>query len=160
MPGVAYSKSYTYDAVGNRLTKTDTLTGETTTSTYDAASQLVTSIDNAGTTSYTYDGNGNLTTIEDPSNAITTYTWDQENRRTKVELPSSEVVSSMYDGDGRRIQRVDSVGSKKFVWDEQNYLAEQLDELVGAMALAIELGRDEFRFRIHVTARNACSFYE
>ena len=64
----SYDISYTYDAVGNRLTKTDNLTSEVTSSTYDAANQLETSVNNSGTTSYTYDAAGNLTKIEDPVN--------------------------------------------------------------------------------------------
>ena len=50
MPGVAYGKSYTYDAVGNSLTSTNNLSAETTTYTYDAANQLETSVDATGTT--------------------------------------------------------------------------------------------------------------
>ena len=122
----SYDISYTYDAVGNRLTKTDNLASETTTSTYDAANQLETSVDASGTTDYTYDEAGNLTTITDPSSNVTSYTWDEENRRTKVELasPSTEVVTSTYNGDGLRVKREDSSVTKKFIWDEQAYLAE------------------------------------
>ena len=120
----SYDLSYTYDSVGNRLTKTDNATGETTSYTYDAANQLETAVDASGATTYSYDMAGNLLTTETPASEITTNTWDDENRRTKVELPSSEVVTSTYNGDGLRVKREDSSVTKKFIWDEENYLAE------------------------------------
>ena len=53
----AYNTTYTYDPVGNRLVKDDS--SALTTSTYDAANQLQTSVAAAGTTTYTFDGAGN-----------------------------------------------------------------------------------------------------
>ncbi len=69
---------YTYDAFGNRKT---TVTGAgTTTYAYDAADRL-TSVDppGAGSTSYTWDDNGNLT-----DRGSDAFDWDAEDR-----LPSS-----------------------------------------------------------------------
>jgi len=56
--------------------------GEITTFAYDAANQLTTSEDAAGTTNYVYDGAGNLRTATDPSGGITTNTWDDDNRHS------------------------------------------------------------------------------
>jgi uncharacterized protein RhaS with RHS repeats len=58
---------YTYDPVGNRLTK------NATTYTYDDADQMT----SAGGVSYGYDANGNQT-----SRGTDTFTYDDENRLT------------------------------------------------------------------------------
>ena len=54
-----YAESYTYDGVGNMLSKTQN--GTTTRYSYNAANQLISSAANGETTKYTYDANGNLT---------------------------------------------------------------------------------------------------
>ena len=53
-----YAESYTYDGVGNMLSKTQN--GTTTRYSYNAANQLISSAANGETTKYTYDANGNL----------------------------------------------------------------------------------------------------
>src|SRR5205085_264286 len=53
----AYNITYTYDPVGNRLTAVNG--GLPTTSTYDAANELVKSQVVGGVTTYTYDAAGN-----------------------------------------------------------------------------------------------------
>ena len=64
------TESYTYDAVGNRLSSLGV-----SPYLYNASNEL-TSLPNVG---YTYDSDGNTKTKTDPS-GITTYTWDYENR--------------------------------------------------------------------------------
>ena len=78
----------------------------------------------AGVTTYTYDGDGNLLTSLAPGNQWTTNTWDGENRLTKVALPSGIVDTFTYNGDGQRVQKQDSAGTTKHVWDGQNILLE------------------------------------
>ncbi|REJ76531.1 MAG: RHS repeat-associated core domain-containing protein, partial [Planctomycetota bacterium] len=46
---------------------------------------------------------------------------------TSVRLPSGVRNTMDYDPDGLRVKLEESTGTKKFVWDEQNYLAE-MDE--------------------------------
>ncbi len=53
------TENYTYDPVGNMLSKTQN--GTTTRYSYNAANQLISSAANGETTKYTYDANGNLT---------------------------------------------------------------------------------------------------
>ena len=59
-----------------------------------------------------------------PSNQRTTNTWDFENRLTQVALPSAIVDTFTYNGDGQRVQKIDSTGTTKHVWDGQNILLE------------------------------------
>ena len=67
--------------------------GATTTNTYNAGNELITSQSSAGVTTSTYDADGNLLTSVAPGNQWTTNTWDGENRLTKVALPSGIVDS-------------------------------------------------------------------
>ena len=98
--------------------------GVRTTSTYDAANELTRSQATAGTTTYTFDATGNLLSSRNPSNQRTTNTWDFENRLTQVALPSGSPNTFTYNGDGQRVQKQDSTGTTKHVWDGQNILLE------------------------------------
>ena len=118
----SYNISYTYDPVGNRTLLLNS--GAPTTSTYNAANELATSQTSAGVTTSTYDGDGNLLTSLAPGNQWTTNTWDGENRLTQVALPSGIVDTFTYNGDGQRVQKQDSTGTTKHVWDGQNILLE------------------------------------
>jgi YD repeat-containing protein len=84
---------YTYDRVGNRLSKT-TETG-TTIYTYDIANRLT----SVGETTYTYDNNGNLR-----SDGVNTYAYDSANRLTSIQNQQSTIVYR-YDGLGNRLQQ-------------------------------------------------------
>jgi len=118
----SYAITYTYDPVGNRLTKHDATVP--TTYAYDAANQVKRVQDSTGYTTYTYDGNGNLSLTQSPTNQRMTYSWDGESRLTQVSLPSSTVDLFVYNGDGQRVQKQDSGGTTKFIWDEENVLVE------------------------------------
>jgi RHS repeat-associated protein len=97
----SYTYSYTYDKVGNRLTKSDGFT--TTTYTYNNDNQLAT-IDGH---SNTYDNNGNLTSVYDTPSHPKTYTYDYENHLTKnTESLNSDTYK--YDGLGNRYEYTDN----------------------------------------------------
>jgi YD repeat-containing protein len=118
----AYATTFTYDAVGNRKVRENN--GALTTYTYDAANQLTISEDNSGVTSYTFDAAGNQTVQQSPSNQRTTNTWNDDNRLVKVQIPDGTVTTATYRADGLRYQKQDSSGTRKFVYDGQNYLVE------------------------------------
>ncbi|HKI17167.1 MAG TPA: hypothetical protein VKA15_04780 [Isosphaeraceae bacterium] len=118
----SYNITYSYDGVGNRLALVNG--GAATTSTYNAANQLATRLSSAGTTTYTFDRDGNLLTSLAPGSQWTTNTWDGENRLTQVALPSGIVDSFTYNGDGQRVQKQDSAGTTDHVWDGRNILLE------------------------------------
>jgi len=88
----AGGRSYTYDPVGNRLTKVD---GGTTTYIYDRADRMTA----AGAVSVTVDASGNLV-----AKGSDTFGFDQANRlRTATVAGATETY--LYDGDGRRFSR-------------------------------------------------------
>jgi RHS repeat-associated protein len=80
--------------------------------------------DATGRTTYTFDADGNQQRILAPNGDRTTYVWDYENRMTSVQLPSGIRNTMAYEPEGLRVKLEESTGVKKFVWDEQNYLAE------------------------------------
>src|SRR5207247_9470407 len=73
------TESYSYDAVGNRLSSLNVPSY-----TYNASNELTAQ---TGVTD-AYDNNGNTTSKTD-STGTTTYSWDFENRLTSVTLPGS-----------------------------------------------------------------------
>ncbi|MGE5659991.1 MAG: hypothetical protein ACM37W_25655 [Actinomycetota bacterium] len=90
--------NYTYDAVGNRLTKTDSVAGLTT-YTYNILNQLDFLTANNVVTDYTYDNNGNLI-LEETGNNSTVYrwAWDGENRLVGVTVTEGGVTRNVaYD---------------------------------------------------------------
>ena len=89
--------------------------------TADAGNEMTVS---PGPTFHTYDGSGNLLTSLAPGNQLTTNSWDGENRLIQVALPSGIIDTFAYNGDGLRVQKQDSTGTTKHVWDEQNILLE------------------------------------
>jgi RHS repeat-associated protein len=118
----AYAITYGYDGVGNRARTVSS--GSPTTYLYDAANQLTRSQAAAGITTNTFDGAGNLARSAAPSNQRTTNSWDGENRLMRAALPSGTVNTFAYSGDGQRVQKQDSSGTTKHVWDAQNILLE------------------------------------
>jgi RHS repeat-associated protein len=91
--------------------------GVTTTYTCDVANQLTSFQDNTGTTNFTFDANGNQTLKIAVGGGRTTNTWDYENRLTKVVLPAGTRNTFVYDADGKRVQKQDSTGTTKPIWD-------------------------------------------
>ncbi|MCP3973696.1 MAG: RHS repeat protein, partial [bacterium] len=95
-----YQRDFVHDPVGNRRTQTiDEGDGPTTiTSTYDDRDRLLT----AATTSYSWDDNGNLTSMTEGD--VTAYFWDFENQWQSVVLPDGTLVDHTYDADGVRVR--------------------------------------------------------
>jgi RHS repeat-associated protein len=125
---------YSYDAVGNRLTKTDN--GATTTYTYDGNDRLLSTSD--GTT-YSYDSGGNMTGRTRASGEQDTYQYDSENRLVAVTttLPSAGIttVQDAYDADGNRVQEVaNGITVTNYLVDTNLPLAQVVLETNGAGA--------------------------
>lgn len=113
--GPSVVDGYTYDPVGNRLSS---LTAGTYT--YNASNELTSA---AGAT-YTYDKNGNLLTKVDAS-GTTTYGWDFDDRLISVVMPGfGGTTTFKYDALGRRIQKSSPAGTKSYLYDGMNEIAE------------------------------------
>ena len=106
--------SYTYDAAGNRSSKTDQLPSVTTNYGYDAIYQLLQATQGTTTTeSYTYDAVGNRLS----SLGMSPYQYNSSN-----ELTSTPTTTYTYDKDGELITKVDSTGTTTYNWNTLNQL--------------------------------------
>ncbi len=103
--GLAYGKTFTYDAVGNRQTQATTtalpsppppLAPATVNYGYDTRDRLL----SEAALTYSYDLNGNLT----GKSGEATYTWDFDDRLVRVQKTDGTVVEHIYDADGNRVQ--------------------------------------------------------
>jgi RHS repeat-associated protein len=122
--GHSTTESYTYDAVGNRLSAFHS-SGWT----YNSSNELT----SRPSFTYTYDNDGNTLTSVTGSNT-TTYAWDFENRLTSVTLPGSGgTVTFKYDPFGRRIYKSSSAGTSIFAYDGDN-LVEETNNAGGVVA--------------------------
>jgi RHS repeat-associated protein len=114
---------YTYDAVGNRLTRTSTVGAiPSTVSSYDGNDRL---------TSDSYDSNGS--TIGSGGNV---YSYDFENRLIGLNPGTANAVTFVYDGDGNRVSKTVGSGASavttKFLVDTNSPTgyAEVVEEII------------------------------
>ncbi|MGH9281038.1 MAG: Ig-like domain-containing protein [Acidimicrobiales bacterium] len=121
--------SYEYDEVGNRLSRTSTLSGvPSSTATYDANDRM---------SGETYDNNGNTLT-----NSEHTFTYDYEDRLTTAH---GAAVRIQYDGDGNKVAETVGGVTTAFLVDDRNPTgySQVIDELVGgAVTKAYAYGLD------------------
>lgn len=115
-PGTAPSLGYTYDAAGN-LVKTVDDWGTTTTS-YDANDLPIQRTFPSGkTATFTYDLEGNLTSVSYPDGLKVSYQYDSRNRPVRASWPGAW-INLVYDLTGRpvRIDRSNGI-STSFSYD-------------------------------------------
>ena len=110
-----------YDA-GNRMTsKTLDATGLalTTTYTYDGRGDVLSSTDPLQhTTTFTYTPRGKLASQTDPLNHTTTYTYDAHGNRTSVTDPNTHTGTLAYDPLDRLVSATDPLnGIQRFTYD-------------------------------------------
>jgi large repetitive protein len=132
--------SYGYDAVGNRLTKTDSVAGATS-YIYDDNDRLSREeLRQNGvlikTTEYRYDANGNTTRKIENGTQETVYTWNQENRLIGVQTPTGENISYAYDADGVRVSKTVNGVITEYLVDKNRDYDQVLEESVNDVLAA------------------------
>jgi len=142
--GTERTISYGYDAVGNRLTKTDSVSGVTA-YTYDYNDRLFKEELKqkgvlVGSVEYEYDNNGNTKTKtrkDADGNVVetVTYSWNKENRLVGVSAPNLS-VSYAYDADGVRVSSTVKGVTTEYLVDKNLPYAQVLEELVNDSAIA------------------------
>jgi len=96
-----YQQDYQYDSyTGNLLNRSDV-------GTYTYAQSKPHAVSSAGTNTYVYDANGNMT-HRTVGNTLWEYSYDAENRLVEVEKDGVTENRYYYDGDGNRVARLDS----------------------------------------------------
>jgi YD repeat-containing protein len=122
-----YWQSWTYDAIGRRLTQTDhSLTSNTevatTTYAYPGGStqpHTLTGVTRtvggvSVTTGYTYDSAGNTLTRPAPGGEVQTLTWDAEGNHATTADATGQ-TSYVYSADGERLIRRDAAGKTLYL---------------------------------------------
>lgn len=111
--GGSTTESYSYDAVGNRLSSSGVPTYS-----YNSSNELTSN----SSGSYTYDANGN--TLSDAGGK--SYTWDFENRLTQAIVPGTNggTTAFKYDPFGRRIQKSGPLGTRNYLYDGARLIEE------------------------------------
>tara|TARA_R110002110_G_scaffold43803_1_gene135614 strand:- start:9555 stop:18386 length:8832 start_codon:yes stop_codon:yes gene_type:complete len=108
---VIFEQTYSYDDVGNRITRQVSGQAQTLLA-YDSADKLLT----AGATRHAYDANGRLISTTAPQGTIN-YAYDVEGQLLRV-TTSTGTVTYGYDASGKRRQRVANGVEQNFLLDE------------------------------------------
>ncbi|MEH2292109.1 RHS repeat domain-containing protein [Nostoc sp.] len=136
---------YTYNKVGNRKTKSETVNSATTVTNYayDANDRLLNeTVNQQIIANYTYDHNGN--TLRKTENGITTeYTWNYENRliAARVKDANGAMQQSMqyrYNDNGIRVAATVDGVERRYLIDEMQPYAQVLEEYSSNGAVQVE----------------------
>jgi RHS repeat-associated protein len=125
--GVLDSQTYTYDMVGNRTGSSVLIAQSLVTQPVASAAYNVNNeLSQFGSTTNTFDANGNLASSGD-SGGITTYRWDSRNRLASITISGGLTTGFTYDFAGKLIQQRDAGPNlnltKTFVLDDLTDLA-------------------------------------
>jgi len=137
--------TYTYDPVGNRLTKGHR--GVTTTYAYNNRDELLSEWDGTDSTRYSYDSAGRMLTKTEVGGTIH-YRWRDEDRLDSLYGPGVS-VKYQYDAEGRRVK--DSTGStvRQYLIDPLLPYGQVIAETDGSNSLVAEytFGTDRVSLR-------------
>jgi RHS repeat-associated protein len=114
--GGSTSETYSYDAVGNRLSSLTVPSYS-----YNPSNELTANSSGA----FTYDNNGN--TLTDASGK--SYTWDFENRLIQAIVPGTGTTTFKYDPFGRRIQKSGPLGTTNYLYNGPDIRANVIEEV-------------------------------
>lgn len=138
---VINSIAYSYDAKGQRTSKTTTLPSRDETpfsATYDAADRMLTfTLTSSGETfNLAYDDNGNLISkTSQTTGQAATYTWNTRNWLTAITGPGL-TASFAYDALGRRIEKTVNGQTVGFLYDGNQVIAELAGNTVNVKLLS------------------------
>ena len=131
--------TYAYDTIGRRTSMVSPRGNAlganpaefTTTFTYNAFGDLLTTTDPLGhTASNVYDADRNRTSATDPNGRVTSSVFDADNELTKVNRADGTSLSYSYDGDGNQISQIDGAGhTTSYTYDSLDRQVSSTDPL-------------------------------
>ncbi len=132
-------ESFTRDANGNVLTRTDRA-GKVWTFTYNTRGQVLTARNpTSGTATFTYDAGGNLATRTDSDTGLVTFAYDQFSRLTNIIHPDSTTMRMVWDANDRLVSTTDERGNTTtFSYDNNGNLVQVTDALGRASGFAYD----------------------
>ncbi|MBW1812305.1 MAG: hypothetical protein JRJ39_01165, partial [Deltaproteobacteria bacterium] len=117
--------NYGYDKVGNRVSVNEN--GQVNNYNYTPGTNRLENISGASSVTYTYDANGNITSIGDKA-----LTYNQNNRLIKVEEGANTLGEYTYNGLGQRVAKQVGTDTTYFIYDFEGKLIAEA-ELLGAV---------------------------
>lgn len=119
--------TYTYDALGNKLSQTITgkSTGESRTIkwTYNELSLVTSTTDARGKVwTYGYDGAGNTTTVTNPLGHVTRYSYNGAGQITQIIDPNGVVTANSYDARQRLLSSMVAGKTISYFYDASGLL--------------------------------------
>ena len=110
--GLQLTTSYGYDAFGRAIQVTGPGVGQTRLSGYDRAGRVVSTTDatGVGVQTFTYDARSNLLTSVDRTEKVTSYTYDAFSRTVTVKTPELLVTTTRSNAYGQTVSITDGGG--------------------------------------------------
>ena len=140
----ARTVAYTYDSVGNRLTRDDSLEGLTRYE-YDENDRLLLEILAGDETRYTYDQNGN-TLSKTRAVDVVFYEWNSQNELTAVDTDGDGTANIEYEYnlEGIRVSKMVGGAEMRYLVTENSPHAQVIAEYMPGASLAVSYvyGRD------------------
>ena len=135
-------ESFTYDASGNVLTRTDQA-GKVSSFGYNLRGQVLTETNPfGGAVTFTYDASGRLASRSDTDVGLTAFQYDSLNRLTNVMHPDGTSIQVAYDANDRLVLLKDERNhARSFAYDQNNRLVSATDANLQVTHFAYD-GRD------------------
>jgi RHS repeat-associated protein len=112
-PGTGSTLNYGFDASGNLTTLPTGAAGS-----YDKAGELTSSTLSGTTTSYTYDADGQRLTAKQGSTTLASGMWNGAGVLTAYSSPAANMTAATYDGNGVRASAT-TTSAQQFTWNPQ-----------------------------------------
>jgi YD repeat-containing protein len=98
-PGTT-TTTYTYNAL-NQQTNMSVSTGQNVAYTYDGVGNMLTKVDGGGQLTYTYTSVDQVQSVKDPSGATTTFQYDGDGQRSQIAYPNGVTETMGYNLSGQ-----------------------------------------------------------
>ena len=118
--------TYTYDKVGNRLSRNDSAEGSTS-YIYDNNDRLLKSTINGIVTDYNYDDNGNLIS-QNFDGKTTSYIWDDRDRLVEAQTADGNIIGYEYNDENIRVSSTINGVKTTYLVDSNRPYAQVIEE--------------------------------